>query len=79
MHKRSLMVTSKRSFFYFKDGSITKAKDVLRLRKEQDKTELTYKKVHATEKAKAAEEYSVEISDLITMKKILKNLDYSVT
>ena len=33
-------------FFDFKDGKIIKAKDVLRLRKEEeDKIELTYKKV----------------------------------
>jgi len=66
-------------FFDFKDASIVKAKNVLRLRKEQDETELTYKKVHITETAKLAEEYSVEVSNLETMKKILENIGLSIT
>jgi predicted adenylyl cyclase CyaB len=61
-------------FFDFKDGAIIKAKDVLRLRKEQDKTELTYKKVSANQTAKVAEEYSVKVSNMEIMKKILENL-----
>ena len=61
-------------FFDFKDGTIIKAKNVLRLRKEQNQIELTFKKVHVTQTAKVAEEYSVEISNLETMKKILENL-----
>ena len=61
-------------FFDFEDGAIIKAKDVLRLRKEQNQIELTYKKVHITSTAKVAEEYSVEISNFETMKKILENL-----
>ncbi|MGD0071158.1 MAG: class IV adenylate cyclase [Candidatus Bathyarchaeia archaeon] len=65
-------------FFDFKDGTIIKARNVLRLRKEQDKTELTYKKVHVIQKAKVAEEYSVEVSNLETMKKILENLGLSI-
>lgn len=66
-------------FFDFKDGAIINAKNVLRLRKEQDRTELTYKKVHITETAKLAEEYSVEVSNLETMKKILENIGLSIT
>jgi len=65
-------------FFDFKDGAIIKAKDVLRLRKEQDKTELTYKKIHIAQTAKVAEEYSVEVSNLETTKQILENLGLSV-
>ena len=65
-------------FFDFKDGSIVKAKNVLRLRKEQDKIELTFKKVHITETAKLAEEYTVEVSNLETMKKILENINLSI-
>ncbi len=65
-------------FFDFEDKRIVKAKNVLRLRVEQDKAELTYKKVHFTQTAKTAEEYSVEVSSLETMKKILKNLGLSV-
>ena len=64
--------------FDFKDGSIIKAKNVLRLRKEQDKIELTFKKVHITETAKLAEEYTVEVSNLETMKKILENIGLSI-
>ncbi|MGA2385647.1 MAG: class IV adenylate cyclase [Candidatus Bathyarchaeia archaeon] len=66
-------------FFDFKDGRIIKAKDVLRLRMEQDKPELTYKKVHVTQTAKTAEEYTVEVSSLETVKRILENLGLSVT
>ena len=66
-------------FFDFEDGAIIKAKNVLRLRKEQDKTELTYKKVHVTQTAKRAEEYSVDVSNLETMKKILENIGLSIT
>ncbi len=65
-------------FFDFKDGTIIKAKDVLRLRKEQDKIELTYKKVRFTQTAKTADEYSVEVSELETMRKILENLGLSI-
>ena len=64
--------------FDFKEGKIIKAKDVLRLRKEQDKVELTYKKVQANKSAKMAEEYTVEVSNLETTKKILENLGLSV-
>lgn len=65
-------------FFDFEDSKIIKAKDVLRLRKEADKIELTYKKVRFTQTAKTAEEYSVEVSSLEAMKKILENLGLSV-
>ncbi len=65
-------------FFDFKEGTIIKQKDVLRLRKEQDRSELTYKKVRVTQKAKTAEEFSVEVSSLEAMKKILENLGLSI-
>jgi predicted adenylyl cyclase CyaB len=65
-------------FYDFREGTIIKQKNVLRLRKEQNKIELTYKKVHATQTAKTAEEYSVEISNLETMEKILENLGLSI-
>lgn len=65
-------------FFDFKDGTIIKQKNVLRLRKEQDKIELTFKKVHVTQTAKTAEEYSVEVSSLEIMKEILENLGLSI-
>jgi predicted adenylyl cyclase CyaB len=66
-------------FFDFKDNSIIKAKNVLRLRKEEEKTDLTYKKVRVTQGAKVAEEYSVEVSDFETMKKILESIGLEAT
>ncbi len=69
----------KTMFFDFKDGAIVKARDVLRLRKEQEEIQLTYKKVHATQTVKVAQEYTVEVSDLEVMQKILENLGLSIT
>ncbi len=66
-------------FFDFKDSRIIKAKDVLRVRKEQDKVELTFKKVHADKTAKRADEYTVEVSNLETVRIILENLGLKVT
>ena len=66
-------------FLDFPDRRIVKAKDVLRLRKEGAKAELTYKKVRFTQSAKTAEEYSVKVSNLETMKLILENLGLKVT
>jgi len=65
-------------FFDFKNGEIIKTKNVLRLRKEQGKTELTFKKVHVTAAAKVAEEYSVEVSSLDGIMAILENLGLEV-
>jgi len=66
-------------FFDFKDGRIIKARDVLRLRKEEDKAEVTYKKVYATRTAKKAQEYTVEVSNVEIMRKILESLGLNVT
>ena len=66
-------------FLDFKDGRIVKAKDVLRLRKETGAAELTYKKVRFTEAVKNAQEYTVEVSNMETMRLILENLGLSVT
>lgn len=64
-----------KTFFYdFKDGSIVKAKNVLRLRREGNKSVLTHKTVAGTQDAKIAQEYSVEVSNLFVMQKILKAL-----
>lgn len=65
-------------FFDFKDSKIIKAKDVLRLRKEEDKVELTYKKVRFDEASKSAEEYSVEVSNLEMAQKILGYLELEI-
>lgn len=66
-------------FFDFSDGSIIKSQDLLRLRRENNKVELTFKKVQRNSEAKMAEEYTVEVSDLETAKKILELLGLSVT
>jgi predicted adenylyl cyclase CyaB len=66
-------------FFDFNDSRIIKAKDVLRLRKEQDKVELTYKKVHFDQAAKRAEEYTAEVSSLEAVRMILESLGLRVT
>jgi len=66
-------------FFDFSNSSIVKAKNVLRLRKEDDKAELTYKKVQFTKAAKEAEEDTVEVSSIETMQRILENLGLHVT
>jgi adenylate cyclase, class 2 len=60
--------------FDFPDGRIFNGRDVLRLRKTQDKTELTYKKVRVIKDAKSAEEYSVDVSSLEVARKILEYL-----
>ena len=65
-------------FFDFKEGTIIKQKNVLRLRKEGKKNELTYKKVQFTKTAKTAQEYSVEVSDIAAMEEILENLGLTV-
>jgi adenylate cyclase class 2 len=64
-------------FFDYPDHTIIKAKDVLRLRKENNQTELTYKKVQITPTAKKAHEETVQISDFEAMQNILKNLGLS--
>ncbi|MCW4017761.1 MAG: class IV adenylate cyclase [Candidatus Bathyarchaeota archaeon] len=66
-------------FLDFKDGSIVKANDLLRLRREAGRTQLTYKKVQVTEAAKVAQEFSVEVSDLAKTKQILELLGLAVT
>ena len=50
----------------------------MRLRKEEDKIELTYKKVRIDKATKNAEEYTVEVSDLEMTEKILKNLGLGI-
>lgn len=64
-------------FFDFKDGAIAKGKNALRLRKENHKFELTYKTVLDNQEVKVADEYTVEVSDLELMKKILECMGLS--
>jgi len=61
-------------FYDFKDGSIVRAKNVMRLRREDEEVVLTYKNVKGDTEAKVAEEYSVVVSDFAVMNKILELL-----
>jgi predicted adenylyl cyclase CyaB len=68
------------TFFYdFKDGSIVKAGNVLRLRKENETVVLAFKYVTATREAKKAQEYSVVVSELAPMQQILSSLGLVLT
>ncbi len=66
-------------FFDFEDGSIAKARNVMRLRREEEKVVLTFKRILGNESAKVAEEYEVEVSNMENMKKILESLGLSIT
>jgi adenylate cyclase class 2 len=65
-------------FFDFEDDRIIKANDVLRLRKQADKIDLTYKKVKVGKVAKSAEEFTVQVSSMEDTEKILGNLGLRV-
>jgi len=65
-------------FFDFEDCAIAKSKNVMRIRRENEHVELTFKNVLGNRTAKVAEEYSVEVSDLKTAKKILECLGLHV-
>jgi len=62
------------SFFDYKDNSIRKKNNTMRLRKEGNKTVLTYKKPVKHESIKIRKEYETEVSDFKTAKKILESL-----
>ena len=61
-------------FFDFPGNPIANAKNLLRLRKKGDKTELTFKKFIANESAKVTDEYEVLVSDFETIYFILESL-----
>ena len=65
-------------FFDSKDYSFKKANSLLRLRKEKDRSTLTFKKLIDNNKAKVAQEYEVTVSDLESMKNILESLGFSL-
>jgi predicted adenylyl cyclase CyaB len=65
-------------FYDFGNRTIAKARNVMRLRREKGRIELTFKKVLVSQGAKVAEEYSVEVSDLEGAKRILESLGLSV-
>ena len=65
-------------FFDFKDKSLRKIGNTLRLRKEGNKTILTFKKPIEKKRAKIKEELEIEVSGFDTMKIILESLGFCV-
>jgi adenylate cyclase class 2 len=65
-------------FFDSKDYSFKRANSLVRLRKEKDRSTLTFKKIIDNKKAKIAKEYEVTVSDLGLMKNILESLGLSM-
>jgi len=61
-------------FFDFHGDTIMRARDLLRLRRVGDKTDLTFKKFVESRSAKVRNEYEVSISDFETMSLILESL-----
>ncbi|MBU1782755.1 CYTH domain-containing protein [bacterium] len=61
-------------FFDFKDSSIKKAKDLVRLRRVGQRSFLAFKKFVESEEVKVRQELEVEVSDLKTTKLILESL-----
>lgn len=66
-------------FLDFPDDRITRAKNLLRLRRFGDKTKLTFKRFEESESAKVRHEYEVLISDFETMCRILESLGLNST
>jgi adenylate cyclase, class 2 len=63
------------AFYYdFPDGSIRRSRGTLRLRKEGERTFLTFKKDIAVKEAKVREEHQIEISDFGSMKYLLETI-----
>jgi predicted adenylyl cyclase CyaB len=61
-------------FFDFQDGTIARARNLLRLRRFGDKTDLTFKKFIESQSAKVRHEYEVSISDFESMRLILESV-----
>ena len=66
-------------FFDFKNHAIAKVRNLLRLRREDDKTILTFKKFLGNRAVKEVEEVEVIVSDIAKMKRILEFLGLSET
>ena len=60
--------------FDFHDGAITRARNLLRLRRIGDRTDLAFKKFVESQSAKVRNEYEVSISDFETMRLILESI-----
>ncbi|MGE5892665.1 MAG: class IV adenylate cyclase [bacterium] len=65
------------TYYDFPDKALGKAQDLLRLRKEGDKSVLVFKKFVHNEGAKVRREYEVSVSDFNTMQSILEGLGFS--
>lgn len=63
-------------FYDDEKGALVQQKSALRLRKEGEKTMLTFKKAISTEGAKIMDEREVSVSDTETMRSILSALGY---
>jgi len=63
-------------FFDLPDGSISKADNLLRLRKKGEKSELTFKRFVSDKVAKVREEYEVVVSDFGTTRLILESIGF---
>jgi len=61
-------------FFDFQDDRITRARNLLRLRRIGDKTDLTFKKFSESQSAKVRDEYEVVVSDFESMRLILESV-----
>jgi adenylate cyclase class 2 len=66
-------------FFDYPGNPIATAKNLLRLRKTADKTQLTFKKFIKSESLKVRDEYEVLVSDFESMRLILESLGLSPT
>lgn len=61
-------------YYDFPDRSLTRDHDLIRLRKEGDRTALVFKKFIGNEAAKVRDEHEVTVSDFDTARKILECL-----
>jgi predicted adenylyl cyclase CyaB len=66
-------------FFDFQDDTITRAGNLLRLRKIGDETVLTFKKFVESQSAKVRNEFEVSISDFEAMRLILESIGLVTT
>jgi adenylate cyclase class 2 len=66
-------------FFDYPGNTIASAKNLLRLRKTADKTQLTFKKFIESGSLKIRDEYEVLVSDFESMRLILESLGLSPT
>jgi adenylate cyclase class 2 len=66
-------------FFDYPGNPIATAKNLLRLRKTADKTQLTFKKFIESKSLKIRDEYEVAVSDFESMQLILESLGLSPT